>query len=29
MNLSADQAGNIDIDELILNLPNTPIDVLE
>jgi hypothetical protein len=29
MNLSADQAGNIEIDELILNLPSTPIDVLE
>ncbi len=29
MDLSADQAGNIEIDELILNLPNTPIDVLE
>ena len=29
MNFSADQAGNIDIDELVLNLPNTPIDVLE
>lgn len=29
MNLRADQAGNIDIDELILSLPNTPMDVLE
>ncbi|WP_156317097.1 hypothetical protein [Marinagarivorans algicola] len=29
MNLSADQAGNIGIDELTLNLPNTPKDVLE
>ena len=29
MNLSADQAENINIDELILNLPNTPMDVLE
>lgn len=24
-----DQVGKLDIDELILNLPNTPIDVLE
>lgn len=29
MGLHSDQAGNIDIDELILKLPNTPRDVLE
>lgn len=29
MNFSADQVGKLDIDELVLNLPNTPIDVLE
>lgn len=29
INLSGDQVGRIDIDELILNLPNTSVDVLE
>ena len=29
MNLSTDQSENININELILNLPNTPMDVLE
>ena len=29
MNFSADQVGKLDIDEPVLNLPNTPIDVLE
>lgn len=29
MDLNADEAGNIVIDDLIANLPNTPLDVLE
>ncbi|PQJ87522.1 hypothetical protein BTO23_15565 [Aliivibrio sifiae] len=29
MEFKADEAGNIDIDELVLHLPNTPLDVIE